>query len=562
MQIIDTLVKKIGYVKTTLSGEIVECNERALAILNLPHQAVVGKRLLSIIDWSTESLCALSNVFSNGITEENGDSLAVLDFPCQDGHRFIELTGLSVVDEKGNTYLEFSLFDVTAREATCPMRNKSDMKSRYIQELGGIGTVETIYGGSNETMMLRGDEMWQEIFGFASELVLFSDFIKRVPEQFYATFFELQEKVQSGAERFELTFMFEHPTKGEIWLEAHGRSINRGGEKARTIIMVQDITLEKHKVEELKKTHRKLQKAIELANLGYFEVQMKTGAVYWDENCYAIHNYPSTGEITYEFFIRNIVHPDDIVQLLEHVKKEMRSGKRFFIEYRAVTPEGEVRWIKENIEPILDDCGIVIEIHGAKQDITDEKHREIALENTRIALEVSNQRLKEMVTHDELTKIYNRRMFNERFEYEWRRAIRSETPLSLAIVDIDHFKEFNDLYGHLAGDICLSTVAETLERSVTRSTDMVARYGGEEFAIILPDTTEPAIILEACRKNIEAMAMSHKGSRHESVTISIGCATQIPRKKMGKNDLLKQADEQLYKAKNQGRNQVCTIQLG
>ena len=159
---------------------------------------------------------------------------------------------------------------------------------------------------------------------------------------------------------------------------------------------------------------------------------------------------------------------------------------------------------------------------------------------------------------DGLTGIANRRRFDEVLESEWRRAQRDRTPCSLLFMDADHFKNFNDIYGHIPGDRCLRQIAEVTAQTLHRPADLVARYGGEEFAVILPDTNcEGAIaIAEQIRFTVEQLRIPHSGNTHEIVTVSIGCATQIPEVNSELSELLKAADSALYVAKSLGRNRV------
>lgn len=161
---------------------------------------------------------------------------------------------------------------------------------------------------------------------------------------------------------------------------------------------------------------------------------------------------------------------------------------------------------------------------------------------------------------DGLTQVNNRREFERSIETEWRRAQRSKRKLVLIMLDIDHFKAFNDRYGHLAGDGCLRTVAQTIKSTVQRAEDSVCRYGGEEFAVILPesDLKGAEVLAEKIRTNVEAMQIKHEGSETaEVVTVSLGIASYSPSEELCPNELIEQADQALYKAKHQGRNQVA-----
>ncbi len=160
---------------------------------------------------------------------------------------------------------------------------------------------------------------------------------------------------------------------------------------------------------------------------------------------------------------------------------------------------------------------------------------------------------------DGLTGIPNRRSFDQHIRAEWQRAIRGQTELSLLLVDIDHFKQYNDTYGHQAGDACLTMVAKALSSSVHRPGDQVARYGGEEFVCVLPSTNLEGAnqIGETLREVVNFLKIPHKSSSVcPHVTISVGGAMIKPEQSSEIGNLISAADGNLYKAKQQGRDRV------
>lgn len=177
-----------------------------------------------------------------------------------------------------------------------------------------------------------------------------------------------------------------------------------------------------------------------------------------------------------------------------------------------------------------------------------------------IRLKQQADRLEALSLLDALTDIPNRRRYDESLASEWARAKRDRTPLSLIMIDIDHFKEYNDYYGHGAGDVCLQRVATELVEGVVRPGDLVARYGGEEFVVILPDTDKDAAgqIAERLRERIEKLNLAHAYSGTKSViTISAGVATQTELGECLSSRMLHDsADKALYMAKAGGRNRV------
>lgn len=203
-----------------------------------------------------------------------------------------------------------------------------------------------------------------------------------------------------------------------------------------------------------------------------------------------------------------------------------------------------------------------------KTELLESKVRERTLEleqiNERLTqtsreLEVANERLAELSATDSLTTLANRRRFDQVLDTEWRRASRTGSDLSLLVIDVDHFKAFNDTYGHQAGDDCLRLVARTLRDSLNRVSDLVARYGGEEFAVLLPVTrsSEAQEIAERLRLAVERLGMAHGTSPTAPVvTVSIGVATATTTQFPVSADLVAQADSALYAAKARGRNRV------
>ncbi|WP_233501803.1 diguanylate cyclase domain-containing protein [Acaryochloris thomasi] len=163
---------------------------------------------------------------------------------------------------------------------------------------------------------------------------------------------------------------------------------------------------------------------------------------------------------------------------------------------------------------------------------------------------------------DSLTQIANRRRFDEHLTQQWKQMAREKAPIAVILGDIDYFKQYNDLYGHLAGDACLKQIALTLRKSALRPIDLVARYGGEEFGVILPQTDlQGAVeVAERMRASIEKLQIPHARSQNSAVvTLSLGVACTVPLPSQLWIDHLEQADQQLYQAKEGGRNRFAAI---
>jgi diguanylate cyclase (GGDEF)-like protein len=169
-----------------------------------------------------------------------------------------------------------------------------------------------------------------------------------------------------------------------------------------------------------------------------------------------------------------------------------------------------------------------------------------------------HRQLKDIATLDSLTGIPNRRYFDDTLTAEWKRCLRTETPLSIVLSDVDFFKQFNDIYGHQAGDACLKAVASTLSESLFRVEDSVARYGGEEFVAILPgtDASGAYAVAERMRQSARELCIPHERGIGGQLSCSFGVASTHPSPEKVPQQLLRFADASLYAAKRAGRNRV------
>lgn len=198
---------------------------------------------------------------------------------------------------------------------------------------------------------------------------------------------------------------------------------------------------------------------------------------------------------------------------------------------------------------------------GAVDYITKPFHPSIVRKRVRNHLQSEHHRrlLEKLAMIDSLTEIANRRRYDEALDNEWRRCLRDHSPLSLAIIDVDHFKAYNDRLGHAAGDVVLHQIAQALNHLVQRPGDLAARYGGEEFVLLLPgtDAGDAKQLAKKLRTMIEEMALPHPASPVSPViTVSIGGISQIPDQPQLDPRFFAEADSALYAAKGQGRNRV------
>jgi diguanylate cyclase (GGDEF)-like protein/PAS domain S-box-containing protein len=245
------------------------------------------------------------------------------------------------------------------------------------------------------------------------------------------------------------------------------------------------------------------------------------------------------------------MHPDDREATVNFCVSQSLSGVDHEADYRALTTDGRYVWIRDVVHVVRRN-GAVDSLIGFMFDISERKKTEEELLHLQ-------KKLEELSFKDGLTGVSNRRMFDSIIEVEWGAARGTQQPLSLILLDIDYFKQYNDFYGHLQGDECLKQVAQALQSVATRTRDFIARFGGEEFVLVLPDTDAAAaeILAERCREQIAKLGIAHERSTTgKLLTASLGVGTTIPAPDVALKDFIEEVDRLLYKAKNKGRDRV------
>jgi diguanylate cyclase (GGDEF)-like protein/PAS domain S-box-containing protein len=245
------------------------------------------------------------------------------------------------------------------------------------------------------------------------------------------------------------------------------------------------------------------------------------------------------------------MHPDDRQWLVDFRLKQSLEGKDHQADYRALHRDGSYLWIRDVAHVVRRPDETPEALIGFMFDISERKATEEKL--LRLQKELEEQSFK-----DGLTGIANRRRFDQVIEEEWAAARRTQRPLSLVLVDIDFFKQYNDHFGHLQGDECLKRVAHALKAGTRRPRDFLGRYGGEEFVLILPETNASGAdqVAELCRDAVATSALPHPLSTvARTVSISLGAGTIVPEND-GLIAFIEEVDQRLYRAKERGRNTV------
>ena len=247
------------------------------------------------------------------------------------------------------------------------------------------------------------------------------------------------------------------------------------------------------------------------------------------------------------------IHPEDRERTANFCISQSEEGVDHEADYRALKADGSYVWIRDVVHVIRDENGVTQDLVGFMFDISARKRMEQEVADL-------NRKLEAWSNQDGLTGIANRRLFDQTMAAEWARGKRSGAPLSLLMLDVDHFKGYNDHYGHVKGDECLIRVARAIGQVPMRSTDLFARYGGEEFALVLPQTPADAaeLVAEKCRELVAALNIPHAASPVGVITISVGVCTMVPGEESSCTTLIERADDKLYRAKRNGRNCICS----
>ncbi|MCO5975374.1 sensor domain-containing diguanylate cyclase [Ideonella oryzae] len=249
------------------------------------------------------------------------------------------------------------------------------------------------------------------------------------------------------------------------------------------------------------------------------------------------------------------IHPEDRDRVVNFCIAQSQAGVDHEADYRALTQDNGYVWIRDVVHVVRNAAGEVEALIGFMFDISERKKTEEKL----LALQ---KELEALSFKDGLTGIANRRQFDTSLAREWESARHSQQPVSLLLVDVDLFKQYNDLYGHLQGDSCLREIAQTLSLALVGPRDLVARYGGEEFVLVLPETDGQGAlrVAERCLRLIEKLALPHAQNPHgQRVTVSIGMGTFTPDPGAEPQDALRAVDQQLYRAKQEGRNRIAAL---
>ncbi len=337
--------------------------------------------------------------------------------------------------------------------------------------------------------------------------------------------------------------------------------LDEQGKVTRLIGAVADISDRKRIEMALKQFQDQQRLALDLTQTGSWEFDLATGQSIWSDSQFRLMGLDPTASTSGYQTWRECVHPDDLPRVEAAFQRSLADHQAFQDEHRVVYPDGTVHWVFAKGHGIYDPAGQPVRMVGVMMDISDRKRLETERKQAEAELQSLNSQLQQLARVDSLTQVANRFQLEESLAQEWQRAKREQQPLTVLMLDIDHFKAYNDHYGHPAGDTCLQKVAQALKTCAHRPGDIVARYGGEEFVMLLPHTS--MVGAGAIAQRIQAAIMNlaipnPKAPSGDQLTISQGIVVVEMTAVTGLNPhaAIAQADAALYQAK-QTRNAYC-----
>ena len=437
--------------------------------------------------------------------------------------------------------------DITEQKRTVAQLQASERLLRSAFENAPIGKA-----------LLETDGRWLqvnpalcEIVGYPADELLSLDFQTITHPDDLEKDLELVDKLLSGEiSQYAMEKRYIRKNGSIVWTLLNvSLARDASGNPFQFISQIQDITKRKETEARLERQAQKLEEAQRVAGIGSWEYDVATGQIEWSREMFRLMGFePDAGEPALSD-LRERYHPDDLAEIESRRTKAITDGEAYDLDVRVLNTDGSIRWLHILGHGEIDG-GKVVRLYGTALDITERMIAQQTISDYSIALETKMAELEALAMRDGLTGLLNHRAFHERLSEAYSYARRYGEPLSVIMLDVDHFKQFNDTFGHPEGDTVLRGISDLIVTN-NRTSDVIARYGGEEFALVLPNTSLVAgiVVAERIRSAIETHPWPLR-----TVTASLGITALTPADT--ERTLVVRADAALYTSKQEGRNRV------
>ncbi len=362
---------------------------------------------------------------------------------------------------------------------------------------------------------------------------------------------ELRRAHERGeTETLVLDYRVRHRDGRWVWLHSRGKVTQRDAAGAPLRIVGTYLDVSERKAAEAQLQHHAelLARMSRVSGTGGWDFDIASGRSTWSPEMYRIREIDDGTLEPDRQLVMDAYLPESRERLAAARAEALAHGTPWDLDLQLTTAKGRVIWVRSQGEAVVRDAQVV-GLTGTLRNID-------AAKQAQIDLQAANQKLEHLALSDGLTGIANRRLFDQTLQNEWLRCARAGRPLALLLIDIDHFKLFNDHYGHAGGDQCLQQVARVLTGCAQRTGDIVCRFGGEEFAILLPDAglDSARTVAQACLDAVRAASIAHAASPlGPLLSLSVGAASMMADRARFAQTLVERADEALYRAKANGR---------
>jgi len=506
-------------------------NEAYLRCFGLTYEQAISSSFIPLVEESfrpaiEEKIARLASGLAQSETEVHQSLLPNGEIAWQ------EWTDTAIRDEEENL-IEFQSVgrDITERVHAEQTLRQNEERLRFHVENSPLAVVEW---DADYHVTLWSNEA-ERLFGWTASQAVGKQIgaLNLIHEEDLPIVKRTMEQLSSGVERTVVSSNRNITREGKVIECIWYNSVlaDEQGKMSSVMSLVLDVTQRKQAEENITRMNERFILASRAANLGVWDWDIQNNELIWDEGMYQLYGVKSEDfSGAYEAWL-NGIHPADR-EASDEVSRQAQLGeKEYDTEFRIIRPDGEIRTIKAYGQVTRDGIGNPIRMTGVNYDITERKQADDALHQAVETLQtqldeinILKETLQEQVIRDPLTNLYNRRYLYETIERELARAHREGYPVSVVMIDIDHFKDFNDIHGHQAGDEILVALGKLLHNGV-RQGDVACRYGGEEFMLVMPGAKMENAVrrAEAIRQDFQNLNIEFNEDRLSS-TVSLGVA--------------------------------------